>query len=155
MDVFLNSLLFVPSQGPPKLNQNHSNAKLITKSSRTNTPSNNNQILSHNDHTSDIITNVDTNNKNLYINSCTIPLQTVQPNKIQPPEEKSTIESDHEPLLPKTNINKFNDCNTSVNLLVDIEKWGNNDINQNQLNQYSICKTMTSLSLHTQQIIFV
>ena len=156
MEDFLNSPLYVPSQGSPKLNQypHHYNAISNTKSSKINTILSNNWILSHNDHTSNIITTVDTNNKHSIIDRYTIQLQTTEPTKVQPPEVKSIIKSDHETILSKINTNNVIECNTSVNLLVDIEEGGTIIVMKSIQNNIQFTKRW-SPSLHTQQIIYV
>ena len=58
--------------------------------------------------------------------SAITPLKKLEPTTIQPPYESSIIKSYYETILSTIITNKSNKCNTSVNLLVDIEKGGNN-----------------------------
>ena len=54
-------------------------------------------------------------------------------NNIQSHQTKTTITSDHKPRFYKINNNKLNNDNSSFNLLVDIEKRGdNNSTNEQQ-----------------------
>ena len=73
-----------------------------------------------------------------------MPLQNLEPTTLQPPYESSTIKLDHETILSKINTNEFNECNTSVILLVDIEERGNN-ISRSIKTTYNYQNDYTSL----------
>ena len=128
MGDFLNSPLHRPSEDLTIQLQTPDNETITTNTehSRTKTSTDNKPIIPTKYHTSSTNTNVDINLKDTNLNSCINPLQHVETTVIQSPYKNSNQNSDHEIIFSKINTNKLNKCNASVNLLVDIEKAGNN-----------------------------